>query len=89
MEAFGFLAWIDAMTELRRRMIEDMRLNGLAPSTQKVYLNAVERLATHFGRSPELLSEQDLREYFTHLVAQRLYQFAVSISPDWYRSLST
>ena len=56
------------MTALRRRMIEDMRLTGLAPSTQKVYLNAVERLATHFGRSPGLLSEQDLREYFTHLV---------------------
>ncbi len=53
------------MTELRQRMITDMKLHGLAPSTQKVYAKAVERLARHYGRSPEQLSEQQLRDYFT------------------------
>ena len=59
------------MTELRRRMIEDMKLHGLAPATQKVYLKVVERLAAHFRRSPGQLSEQDLRDYFTHLVEEK------------------
>lgn len=59
------------MTELRRRMMEDMKLHGLAPTTQRVYVNAAERIAKHFNRSPDRLSEQDLRDYFTHLVEHR------------------
>lgn len=49
----------------------DMKLHGLAPGTQKVYLNAVERLARHYHRSPDRLSEQDLRDYFTYLVEEK------------------
>jgi Phage integrase, N-terminal SAM-like domain len=45
------------MTPLRARMIEDMTLAGLAPRTQEVYLQAVRRLAAHYKRSPDLLSE--------------------------------
>ena len=52
-------------------MIADMKLHGLAPGTQKVYLNAVERLARHSNRSPDQLSEQDLRDYFSYLVEQK------------------
>jgi site-specific recombinase XerD len=52
-------------------MIEDMKLHGLAPSTQRIYLNAAERIAKYFNRSPDQLSEQDLRDYFTHLVEHR------------------
>ena len=37
------------MTELRNRMIADMKLHGLAPGTQKVYVNAVSRLAMLFN----------------------------------------
>lgn len=59
------------MTELRQRMIADMKLHGLAPGTQKVYLKAVQRLAAHYLRSPEQLSEDQLREYFTYLVDEK------------------
>jgi integrase/recombinase XerD len=55
------------MTELRRRMIEDMRLNGLAPTTQRAYLAAVQMLAQRYQRSPDQLSEPEIREYFTYL----------------------
>lgn len=56
------------MSELRRRFLDDMTLHGLAPTTHKVYLNAVEQLAAHYQRSPDQLSEQELRDYFTYLV---------------------
>ena len=59
------------MTELRRRFLDDMTLHGLAPTTHKVYLNAVQQLATHYHRSPDELSEQDLRDYFTYLVKKK------------------
>ncbi len=55
------------MTELRCRMIEDMRLNGLAKGTQNVYVDAIRALAGHYGRSPELLSEQEVRQYILSL----------------------
>ena len=59
------------MTELRRRMMADMKLHGLAPGTQKVYVKAVQRLAGHYRRSPDQLSEQQLRDYFTYLVEEK------------------
>ena len=38
---------------LRARMIEDMKLAGLAATTQEIYLQAVRSLAKHYNRSPE------------------------------------
>ena len=55
------------MTELRQRMIEDMRLNGLAPTTQRSYLAAVQMLAQRYQRPPDQLSEPEIREYFLYL----------------------
>ena len=59
------------MTPLRQQMIEDMQLNGLSASTQQHYVDAVKQLAKHFHRSPDQLSEQDLRQYFLHLTNVR------------------
>ena len=58
------------MTDLRRRYLDDMTLHGLAPTTQKVYVHAVEKLAQHYGRSPALLSEQELRVYSDNYIFQ-------------------
>jgi len=59
------------MTDLRRRFMEDMTLHGMAPTTQKVYVHAVKQLAEHYGRSPEELSEQELRDYFMYLAEKK------------------
>lgn len=59
------------MTQLRHRFLEDMTLHGLAPTTHNVYLNAVEQLTAHYDRSPDQLSEQELRDYFTYLVQKK------------------
>ena len=55
------------MTPLRQRMREDMQLRGLAARTQQSYLAAVQQLAIHYGRSPDLLTEEALRQYFLYL----------------------
>ena len=51
------------MRPMRARMIEDMKLAGLASRTQEVYLQAVLGLAKHYMRPPEQLTEEDVRRY--------------------------
>jgi hypothetical protein len=41
------------MTELRRRMMEDLALAGYSPKTQKSYLDSVRALAKYYMRSPD------------------------------------
>jgi hypothetical protein len=55
------------MTPLRCRMIEDMQLAGLAPRSQDLYIRSVRRLAAHYRRSPEELSEEEVRAYLLRL----------------------
>ena len=59
------------MTPLRQRMIDDMRLAGFAERTRDVYIQAVRRLAAHYMRSPDLLSEEEVRTYLLHLRDER------------------
>jgi len=55
------------MTELRRRMIEDLKLAGLSRSTQEAYVRSVRRLAEHFRLPPDRITERQLRDYLIHL----------------------
>jgi len=58
-----------AMSPLRRRMIEDMTIRKLAPKTQHNYLQRVKNFATYLGRSPDTASSEDVRRYQLHLTA--------------------
>ncbi len=58
------------MTPLRRRYIEDLQLKHFAPSTIKVYVQAVSAFARYFGRSPEALGFEHVREYLLYLTQQ-------------------
>jgi integrase/recombinase XerD len=55
------------MTPLRQRMIEDMQLRGLSKITQERYVTAVRLLAEHYGKSPDQITEEELRQYFLYL----------------------
>jgi integrase/recombinase XerD len=63
------------MTPLRKRMIEDMQLKGYSPKTQEGYLFAVRKLARHYRKSPEAISEEELRAYFLHLREVERYAY--------------
>ena len=52
------------MTELRQRMIESLQLRGLSERTQEAYVRAVRQLAEHYHKSPDLITEEELRQYF-------------------------
>jgi integrase/recombinase XerD len=55
-------------TPLRQKMIEDMQLCGFAAMTQEAYLLAVRQLAKHCRKSPDQISEEELRQYFLYLM---------------------
>ena len=55
------------MTILRDRMLADMQLRGLAEKTQTAYLRTVRQLAAHYGKSPDQIDEEELRQYFLYL----------------------
>jgi integrase/recombinase XerD len=59
------------MTALRQRMIEDMRLKGFSARTQEAYVNGVRQLAAHYHRSPDQISEEELRQYFLYLTQEK------------------
>jgi site-specific recombinase XerD len=52
-------------------MIEDMQLRGLSERTQETYIRVVRQLAEHYGRSPDQLSQEELRRYFLYLKNER------------------
>ena len=57
-----------AISPLRQRMIEDMRMRKLAPKTQAAYIRSVRQFARHLRRSPDTATTEDLRNYQLHLV---------------------
>lgn len=59
------------MTSYRQRMIEDMQLRGLSPTTQKMYVAVVRQLAEYYGKSPDQIDEEELRQYFLYLKNER------------------
>jgi len=52
-------------------MLEDMRLHGLAARTQVSYAGAVSGLARYYGRSPDTLSEEEIRRFFLYLTDEK------------------
>jgi integrase/recombinase XerD len=67
------------MTPLRRRMIEDLQLKCYGQRTQEMYVRAVRQLSEHYGKSPDKITEEQLRDYFLY----------VKNAKRWARSTST
>ena len=59
------------MTELRRRMDEDMIIRGMADKTREAYLWAVTGLSKFYRRSPDQVSDEEVQAYLLHLIRDR------------------
>ncbi|SFU33453.1 Phage integrase, N-terminal SAM-like domain [Aliiroseovarius crassostreae] len=54
-------------TPLRERMIEDMRIRGLGPQSQRAHIRAVKDFASFLGHPPGTATREDLRAYQLHM----------------------
>jgi len=59
------------MTELRERMIAQMKQRGFSIRTHQSYLHAVTELAGYYKRSPESINLAEIQRFFDHLVQER------------------
>lgn len=59
------------MSELRQRMLTDLRIRNYAERTQEIYITRVAEMARHLGRSPAALSAEEVREYLRYLKEER------------------
>jgi site-specific recombinase XerD len=59
------------MSELRNKMKTELELRGYSPTTIKHYIENVSRFAKHFNQSPELLGEDQIREYLHYCIMEK------------------
>jgi integrase/recombinase XerD len=58
-----------AISPLRRRMIEDMSIRKFAPKTQHDYVQRVKDFAAFLGHSPDTAKSEDVRRFRLHLAS--------------------
>ncbi len=51
------------MTALKDQFRDFMEIKNLSPRTVESYLAAVAKLALHFGKSPELITQEMIYQY--------------------------
>jgi site-specific recombinase XerD len=54
-------------------MIECLQLREFSERTQEAYTRAVRQLAEHYHKSPDLITEEELRQYFLHIINVKHY----------------
>ena len=59
------------MSKLRQQLIQELVLRNYSPRTQEAYVSAVYQLAKYYRRSPDLLSDQQLKDYLFYLAQTR------------------
>jgi len=59
------------MTDLRKRMLEELQRRNFSPTTIRSYMHVVEDVARYFGKPPDRLTTEQIRSYQVHLLQER------------------
>jgi integrase/recombinase XerD len=59
------------MTPLRQRVLEDLQIRHYSPNTIRAYIRSIAEFAKHFGKSPDLLGPEQIREYQLYLIKEK------------------
>jgi integrase/recombinase XerD len=58
-------------TPLRKRMLDELQLRNLSANTIERYISIVQQFARHFGKSPEKLGAEHVREYLLYMMREK------------------
>ncbi len=67
------------MTQLRKKMQEELQRRNYSDITAVCYLRHVAEFARHFGRSPDLLGAEEIKQFQLHLIRNRKVSWATYI----------
>jgi integrase/recombinase XerD len=59
------------VTPLRQRMLEDLQIRRYSPTTIRIYLRCIAEFARHFGKAPDRLSAEHIRQYQLFLIKEK------------------
>ena len=59
------------MTALRKRLLEELQRRNYSPETARLYVGTVKDFARYFGKSPDKLGQEHLRQYQLYLLNER------------------
>jgi len=59
------------MTQLRKKMLEELQRRNYSKATARVYIRAVRQFAEFFHCSPEKLGPEHIRQYQLHLLTKK------------------
>jgi site-specific recombinase XerD len=80
-----------------QRFTEDLQLRGMSQTTTDMYVRAVRQLTKHYQKSPEIISDEELRQYFLYNKNERKWSrvastislcgiklfFTITLKRDW------
>ena len=59
------------MTPLRQRMLEDLQIRHYSPITTRIYLRSMAEFAQYFGKAPDQLGANHIRQYQLFLIQEK------------------
>ena len=59
------------MTQLRKKVLEELKRRNYSEATAVAYVGGIRRFAEYFHRSPEQLGREQIRQYQLHLIEER------------------
>ena len=59
------------MTSLRQRVLNELQRRNYSTETTRGYIHAIKRFAEFFGKSPETLGGEEIRQFQLHLLKEK------------------
>ena len=59
------------MTSLRQRVLDELQRRNYSPATTRGYILAIKQFADYFGKSPEQLGGNEIRQFETYLLRDK------------------
>jgi hypothetical protein len=70
------------VTRLRKRRLEELQRLDYSQSTARIYLHVISDFARHFGRSPDTLGPEHIRQYQLHLFHKKFPSLGLLYEPQ-------